>query len=129
MAFARWYGEDTDHGNRKAGDIAKGSTTSLRPVGSVLESVNDVMTNPSLLQGKPYGYVRNALDRSDGWVNSVMTKTRSSDKGWVLRQVNNRGQETGKLIQFHPGSRRHFGGNPYWKVSDGANTFRFPATK
>jgi len=41
-----------------------------------------------------------------------VTKTRGTDKGWVLRQVNGRGQETGRLIQYHPGSRRHFGGAP-----------------
>ncbi|NBA86190.1 hypothetical protein GVN16_10485 [Emticicia sp. CRIBPO] len=106
---------------------ARTGTTAIRKVGSVLESVDDILTNPSLLQGQSYGYVRNMLGKSEGWVNSVMTKTRGSDKGWVLRQVNNRGEETGRLIQYHPGSRRHFGGAPYWKVSDGANTFRFPA--
>lgn len=66
------------------------------------------------------------LSKSKGWINDIMRKTRSSDKGWVLRQVNSKGQETGKLIQYHPGSRRHFGGEPYWKVSDGKNTFRYP---
>ncbi|MCF3107875.1 RHS repeat-associated core domain-containing protein [Niabella sp. CC-SYL272] len=106
---------------------AETGSTALRKVGSVLESVDDVLTNPSLLQGQSYGYVRNMLSKSEGWVNSVMTKTRGADKGWVLRQVNSRGQETGRLIQYHPGSRRHFGGAPYWKVSNGANTFRFPA--
>jgi hypothetical protein len=45
----------------------------------------------------------------------------------VLHQGNGRGKETGRLIQYQPGSRRHFGGAPYWKVSDGANTFRFSA--
>jgi len=64
-------------------------------VGSVLESVDDVLTSPSLLQGQSYGYVRNMLGKSEGWVNSDMTKTRGTDKGWGLRQVNGRGQETG----------------------------------
>ena len=107
-----------------AKEIAK---TSLRRVGTLLESVDDVLANPSLLEGKSYGYVRNMLSNSKGWINDIMTKTRSLDKGWVLRQVNSRGEVTGKLIQYHPGSRRHYGGSPYWKVSDGANTFRFPA--
>ena len=56
-----------------------------------------------------------------------MTKTRGVDKGWVFRQVNANGQPTGRLIQYQPGTPRHFGSNPYWKVSDGANVFRFPA--
>lgn len=69
----------------------------------------------------------NMLSKSKGWTNDVMRKTRGSDKGWVLREVTNKGQETGRLIQYHPGSRRHFGGKPYWKVSDGKKTFRYPA--
>ncbi len=99
----------------------------LRPVGKFLESIDDVMTNPSLLKGQSYAQVRGMLNGSKGWVNSTMKKARGVDKGWVLRQVNRKGQPTGRLIQYHPGSRRHFSGNPYWKVSDGANVFRFPA--
>lgn len=107
--------------------VPKTGTTALRPVGSLLESVDDVMANPNLLQGQSYGYVRNMLGKSKGWMNSFMRKTRGTDKGWVLRQVNSRGQETGKLIEYHPGTHRHFGGKPYWKVSDGTRTTRFPA--
>lgn len=103
--------------------------TGARQVGSVLENVNDVLANPSLLEGQTYEHVRNLLENSEGWINSEMRRTRGTDKGWVLRQVNNRGQETGRLIQYHPGSRRHYGGAPYWKVSDGHKTVRFPAAK
>jgi hypothetical protein len=108
------------------GVVAKGSTA-LRPVGKFLQSVDDVMANPSLLKGQSYAQVRGTLNGSKGWVNSTMTKTRGVDKGWVFRQVNANGQPTGRLIQYHPGTHRHFGGNPYWKVSDGANVFRFLA--
>ena len=107
--------------------VGKGSAAALRQVGKVLESVDNVLANPSLLKGRSYVQVRGILNDSKGWVNSIMTKTRGMDKGWVFRQVNSKGQPTGRIIQYHPGSRRHFGGNPYWKVSDGANTFRFPA--
>src|SRR3989339_124944 len=106
---------------------ANTGTTALRQVGTALESVDDVMLNPSLVNGKSYAQVRGVLSESEGWVNSVMTKTRGADKGWVYRQVNASGQPTGKLIQYHPGSVRHFEGNPYWKVSNGSSTFRFPA--
>ena len=60
-------------------------------------------------------------------MQTLSSKTRGDDKGWVYRQVNSSGQPTGKLIQYHPGSVRHFEGNPYWKVSNGTSTFRFPA--
>ena len=110
-----------------AGRVAAKSSTALRPVGKFLQSVDDVIANPSLLKGQNYAQVRGILNGSKGWVNSAMTKTRGVDKGWVFRQVNANGQPTGRLIQYHPGTHRHFGGNPYWKVSDGANVFRFLA--
>ena len=87
------------------------------------------MANPYILQGKSYGQARSILSKSEGWINSVMRKTRGTDKGWVLREINNRGQETGRQIQFHPGSRRHFNGNAYWKIIDGVNeAVRFPVS-
>ncbi|MEE4001807.1 RHS repeat-associated core domain-containing protein, partial [Tenacibaculum sp. FZY0031] len=89
-------------------------------------TVDDIMANPNLLKGNSYIDVRKALNGSDGWINSVMKRTRGTDKGWVFRQVNSKGQPTGKVIQYHPGSRRHFGGNPYWKVSNGTTTTRIP---
>jgi len=33
---------------------------------------------------------------------------------------------TGRMIQYHPGTARHFGGALYWKVSSGSGTVRFP---
>ncbi len=39
-----------------------------------MESVDDVMLNPSLVNGKSYAQVRGLLNNSKGWVNSVMTK-------------------------------------------------------
>jgi len=104
-----------------------GRSAILRPVGKFIESVDDIIANPALLDGKNYAQVRGTLNGSKDWVNNAMTKTRGADKGWVFRQVNSQGQPTGRLIQYHPGSRRHLGGNPYWKISDGTNTFRFPA--
>ena len=106
---------------------AKTSTTSIRLVGQVMESVDDVMLNPNLLKGKTYAQVRSILNGSKGWVDDVMNKTRSADKGWVYKQVTSRGHPTGLRIQYHPGSRRHFGGNPYWKVSNGSTVTRVPA--
>ncbi len=109
-----------------ATQAAKGGTAALRKVGSVLESVDDVMANPNLLQGQSYGYVRNMLGNSKNWVNDVMRKSTRAD-GWVLREMNQAGTDfTGRMIQYHPGTPRHFGGAPYWKVSSGNGTFRIP---
>lgn len=104
------------------------SATALRKVGSALESVEDVMANPNLLQGKSYGYVRSILGGSKNWINDVMRKSSRAD-GWVLREMNQSGKDfTGRMIQYHPGTPRHFGGASYWKISSGNGTFRIPLT-
>ena len=105
---------------------AKGGSTALRPVGSVLESIEDIMTNPSLLKGQSYGYIRNMVGDSKNWVNDIMRRSTRAD-GWVLREMNQAGNDfTGRMIQYHPGTPRHFGGAPYWKVSSGSTIFRIP---
>ncbi len=104
----------------------QGTTTALRKVGSVLESVDDVMVNPNLLGGQSYGYVRSMLGDSKNWVNDIMRQSSRAD-GWILRELNKTGDNfTGRMIQYHPGTPRHFGGTPYWKVSSGNGTFRIP---
>jgi len=110
-----------------AARFAKWGMRGLKQVGLGFRSVDDVLANPSVLEGKSYTQVRSALNNSDGWVHDVMRRTRSADKGWVFRQVNANGAFTGRMIQYHPGSRRHFGGRPYWKVSDGTDIFKFLA--
>ncbi len=55
-----------------------------------------------------------------GWKEGIMTRTSGDDKGWTLHQLNNRGTDVTDLyIQYHPGTRRHFDGKPYWKFSSG----------
>ena len=106
--------------------VSESGKTGLRPVGLFLESVNDVMANPSILRGKSYGFVRNVIGDSQYWVNDVMRKSTRAE-GWMLREMNLRGTDfTGRMIQYHPGTPRHFGGTPYWKVSSGNGTFRIP---
>ncbi|BFM49515.1 hypothetical protein THO17_16780 [Marinomonas sp. THO17] len=68
------------------------------------------------------------INKSDSWVVGTMKKTRSTDKGFTLRELNKKGTDyTDRYIQYHPGSRRHVDGQPYWKVSSGSDgTVRFP---
>lgn len=47
--------------------VAAKSGTELRKVGSVLESVDDVMANPSLLKGRHPVLVENILKDTPGW--------------------------------------------------------------
>jgi hypothetical protein len=63
--------------------------------------------------------VRSMIGRTPGWVDDVMRHSTTNPRGgWVFREMNTAGTDfTGRLIQFHPGTPRHFGGLPYWKVS------------
>lgn len=107
---------------------AKEGSKALRPVGSTLQSIDDVMANPKLLKGVSPAQLMSRVNKSDSWVVGTMNKTRSTNKGFTLRELNKKGTDfTGRYIQYHPGTRRHFDGEPYWKVSSGSGgTIRFP---
>lgn len=49
----------------------------------------------------------------------------------MLREMNSKGSDyTGRMIQYHPGSSRHYKSSPYWKVSSGTGgTTRYPVNK
>jgi RHS repeat-associated protein len=88
--------------------------------GTILNSVDDVISNPSSLQGKSLSEVQSVLKNTKGWVEGTLSKGRSAGKGWTFRQLNAAGTDfTDLYIQYSPGSPRHFGGKPYWKVSSG----------
>ncbi|WP_312314134.1 hypothetical protein [Empedobacter brevis] len=85
-----------------------------------IKGVDDIITNPSLLEGRTLAEVQKALKNPSGWKAGTMKQGNSSGKGWTLRQLNPRGTDyTDLYIQYHPGTPRHFNGNPYWKVSSG----------
>jgi hypothetical protein len=104
----------------------------LRRAGDQLESVHDVMANPSLLQGKSVEFVRMLIGKTPGWLNDVMRhSTTHPGGGWVFREMNASGTGfSGRMIQYHPGTHRHFARAPYWKVSGpGQGTIRIPVSK
>ena len=89
------------------------------------------MASPSLLKGQSLAQVRSMIGKTPGWVNDVMRhSTTNPGGGWVFREMNQKGRDfTGRLIQYHPGTSRHFGGKPYWKISGvpGQKPSRIPA--
>jgi len=99
----------------------------LRRVGEVLESVEDVMANPHLLEGVSPMQVESIIGGSSNWVVGTLGRGRSAGRRWTMRELNASGTDyTGRYIQWSPGSTRHFGGAPYWKVSSGPlGTVRF----
>ncbi len=96
-------------------DAAKTSTTALRKVGSVLESVDDVMANPNLLKGKSPLQVEGILGKTPGWRIETLGQGSQKGNGWVLRQYNAKGNPTGPQLRWHPGGGHH-GPTPYWRV-------------
>jgi hypothetical protein len=90
--------------------------------------INDILDNPQLLNGKSINEVKNQIGSSEGWINDVMRRSTSNPNGgWILREVNGLGTDfTGRMIQYHPGTLRHFNGAPYWKVSNGSTVVRVP---
>ena len=101
--------------------------TAATRVGSYLDGVEDIMANPSLLQGRTVAEISEVMVGSSRWVRDVMRRS-SRATGVVFREVNDAGTDfTGRIIQYHPGTPRHFGGKAYWKVSNGqTGTTRIP---
>ncbi|WP_284085040.1 RHS repeat domain-containing protein [Acinetobacter haemolyticus] len=100
-----------------------------RPLGSKLEYVDDIFANPELLKRvKSPDQLKSVINIDKNYVEGIMKRTRSADKGFTLRELAPDGKNvTDRYIQYHPGSVRHYNGNPYWKISSGKNgTTRFP---
>lgn len=107
---------------RVVSNIMAGATGYLaaRTLNGTIKIVDDVISNPRLLQGKTLSEVQRILSGTSGWKEGVMNQGRSAGKGWTMRQLNSRGNDVTDLyIQYHPGTPRHFNGHPYWKVSSG----------
>ena len=100
----------------------KTGATSLRKVGTVLESVDDVFANPNLLKGKSPLQVEGILGKTPGWKVESLGKGAHKGQGMILREYGPKGS-TGRMIQWHPGGGHH-GAGSYWKVSSGAGTVR-----
>jgi len=108
-----------------AARIARGSlsrcsapSTALRPVGSVLESIHDVLRNPWLLKGRSFQELVAILKIPEGWNVEGLGQGMHRGQGWVLRQYRLDGETTGRMIRWHPGGGRH-GPEPYWRVTSG----------
>jgi RHS repeat-associated protein len=112
--------------NRTAGAVLKGTDTvkntskSLRTVGSELGSVDDIFANPQVLKGLTPAEVEAVIGKTPSWKAGQMNKGDHVGQGWTFREWNARGTDyTGRYIQWHSGTPRHFNGEPYWKVSSG----------
>ena len=104
-------------GNKEKEERSRANQHPTRPEGSI-ESVEDVFSNPSLLEGRNLERVQSEIGDTPGWIQDVMRRSESHPGGgWMLREVNQAGNLTGRMVQYHPGTWRHFDGKAYWKVS------------
>jgi RHS repeat-associated protein len=107
-----------------ADDVARaGATAATR-----INTLDDVVRNPGLLEGRAPGQIVDAIESSPHWQRGTMLRSASRpDEGLTLREINRNGNPTGRYIQWHPGGGHH-GPHPYWKVSSGElGVIRVPA--
>jgi hypothetical protein len=86
-----------------------------REVGAGLRTMEDVMKNPKLLEGKSPQEVDRILGKTPGWRRETLGKGSRKGQGYVLRHYNERGNPTGPQLRWHPGGGHH-GPDPYWRV-------------
>jgi len=92
-----------------------GPGRALKPVGSALGSVNDILANPQLLRGMKPAQVEAILKGTPGWKSERLGKGSRKGQGWVFREYTNRDNPTGRMLRWHPGGGHH-GSDPYWRV-------------
>jgi hypothetical protein len=88
----------------------------LIPVGKYLNSIDDVLVNPQLLAGKTPAEVQAIVGKTPGWSVERLGKGAHKGQGWVLREFNDTGMPTGRMLRWHPGGGHH-GPSPYWRVN------------
>ena len=80
------------------------------------DSVEDILTHTELLRNKTLREVQGLLGATPpNWRVERLRRGGSKGKGWVLREYTRNGNETGRMIRYHPGGGRH-GPGPYWRV-------------
>lgn len=109
------------HGAEGPGNSANGERLrdQLReeagPVGS-LQGMEDIMENPQVLAGGVTPeQVRGAVVNTPGWREETLGRGDHAGQGWVLREYNDRGDPTGRMLRWHPGGGHH-GDGAYWRV-------------
>lgn len=103
--------EDSWDSERKTGEGKSNSA-----MDNDIKSVEDIMVNPHLLEGKTLAQVQEPLRAEPKWRVETLGKGAHKGQGWVLREYTEEGKPTGRMIRWHPGGGRH-GPGPYWRVN------------
>jgi hypothetical protein len=78
---------------------------------------DQIFNDPEQLRDKTPDEIRE-IAQQEGWDIGTLGKGSHKGQGLVVREVDENGNLTGKMIQWHPGGGHH-GSEPYWKVSSG----------
>jgi hypothetical protein len=82
-----------------------------------IESIDQILNDPTVLHKKSLEEVRSIIEVTPNWRSEFLGKGSRKGKGWVLREYNDTGMRTGRMIRWHPGGGRH-GPGPYWRVNN-----------
>lgn len=82
---------------------------------TLVNSIKEIFANPSVLSKMTPQQVVD-LASLEGWQIGTLGRGSHAGQGIVIREVNDDGNLTGWMIQWHPGGGQH-GPDPYWKVS------------
>jgi hypothetical protein len=79
-------------------------------------SVEDVFRDPNVLKGLTPDDFDDFANWGPLWRVQGLGRGEHKGQGWLLREYNEQGQMTGRLIYWHPGGGHH-GEEPYWRVT------------
>ena len=69
-----------------------------------INSVEDIVTDPGLLGNKTRKEVQGLVGATPvNWRVERLRRGGRKGKGWVLREYTRNGNETGRMIRYHPG--------------------------
>lgn len=81
-----------------------------------IRSAEDFFDTPSVLRGGVLPeQVRPFFEGREGWRQGSLGRGDHAGSGWVVREYTARGDETGRMLRWHPGGGHH-GPGPYWRV-------------
>jgi hypothetical protein len=69
-----------------------------------IDKIDDLLTNPRPLEGRCPADVQGLIGEPDGWRTETLRAGAHAGQGWLLREYNDDGDPTGRMIRWHPGA-------------------------
>lgn len=75
-----------------------------------------MIARPGELLGLSLEDLLDRLQWDESWSVETLRRGSRSGTGWVLREYDEHGSPTGRMLRWHPGGGHH-GAGPYWRVT------------